>query len=86
MERGFGSGLVDCALFLCRKFAAKLPPQVCHDKLISRKINLSASVHAIWVADQDHEGKPYCNTPCYGALFGPGGFGRGGTESHTYKK
>ncbi|GBL59747.1 hypothetical protein AVEN_154852-1, partial [Araneus ventricosus] len=26
---------------LCRKFAAKLPHQVCHDKL-------AASVHAIW--------------------------------------
>lgn len=34
----------------------------------------------------EHEGKPYCNTPCYGALFGPGGYGRGGTESHVYKK
>ncbi|GIY88223.1 cysteine-rich protein 1 [Caerostris extrusa] len=22
----------------------------------------------------EHEGKPYCNNPCYGALFGPGGF------------
>ncbi|XP_035223892.1 cysteine-rich protein 1-like isoform X2 [Stegodyphus dumicola] len=34
----------------------------------------------------EHEGKPYCNNPCYGALFGPGGFGRGGTESYQYKK
>eukprot|EP00800_Vazella_pourtalesii_P015878 TRINITY_DN4399_c0_g1_i7.p1 TRINITY_DN4399_c0_g1~~TRINITY_DN4399_c0_g1_i7.p1 ORF type:complete len:297 (-),score=60.39 TRINITY_DN4399_c0_g1_i7:729-1619(-) len=25
---------------------------------------------------------PYCDVPCYSALFGPGGFGRGGTESH----
>ncbi|GBN75722.1 hypothetical protein AVEN_8322-1 [Araneus ventricosus] len=33
---------------ICRKFAAKLPLQVCHDKLISRKIKLAASVHAIW--------------------------------------
>ncbi|GBL72078.1 hypothetical protein AVEN_115090-1 [Araneus ventricosus] len=33
-----------------RKFASKLPHQVCHDKLISRKIELAASVHAIWVA------------------------------------
>ncbi|EDO32617.1 predicted protein [Nematostella vectensis] len=31
-----------------------------------------------------HEGKPYCNIPCYSALFGPKGFGHGGTESHTY--
>ncbi|GBN12778.1 hypothetical protein AVEN_192556-1 [Araneus ventricosus] len=44
----FASGLVDYALLLCRKFAAKLPHQVCHDKLISRKIELAASVHAIW--------------------------------------
>ncbi|KAK5642122.1 hypothetical protein RI129_008289 [Pyrocoelia pectoralis] len=21
----------------------------------------------------EHEGKPYCNQPCYSALFGPGG-------------
>ncbi|XP_063226413.1 cysteine-rich protein 1-like isoform X1 [Bacillus rossius redtenbacheri] len=21
----------------------------------------------------EHEGKPYCNQPCYAALFGPGG-------------
>ncbi|XP_069806405.1 cysteine-rich protein 1 isoform X1 [Dendropsophus ebraccatus] len=33
----------------------------------------------------EHEGKPYCNQPCYSALFGPKGFGRGGTESHTFK-
>uniref|UniRef100_I3IX68 Cysteine-rich protein 2 n=1 Tax=Oreochromis niloticus TaxID=8128 RepID=I3IX68_ORENI len=33
----------------------------------------------------EHEGKPYCNKPCYAALFGPKGFGRGGAESHTYK-
>ena len=31
-----------------------------------------------------HDGKPYCNNPCYSALFGPGGFGRGGAESHKY--
>eukprot|EP00049_Salpingoeca_infusionum_P017189 m.352062 g.352062 ORF g.352062 m.352062 type:complete len:95 (+) comp16430_c0_seq1:118-402(+) len=30
----------------------------------------------------EHEGKPYCEKPCYQALFGAGGFGRGGTESH----
>ena len=22
---------------------------------------------------QQHEGEPYCNKPCYAALFGPGG-------------
>ncbi|GBL61090.1 hypothetical protein AVEN_147712-1 [Araneus ventricosus] len=44
----FANGLADYALLLCRKFAAKLPHQVCHDKLISRKIKLAASVHAIW--------------------------------------
>ncbi|XP_033124484.1 cysteine-rich protein 1-like [Anneissia japonica] len=32
----------------------------------------------------EHEGKPYCNMPCYSALFGPKGFGHGGTESHCY--
>ncbi|KAK2843325.1 hypothetical protein Q7C36_011540 [Tachysurus vachellii] len=31
---------------------------------------LSAGSHA------EHEGKPYCNNPCYSALFGPKGFGR----------
>eukprot|EP01147_Barroeca_monosierra_P011053 gene11052-3122_t len=30
----------------------------------------------------EHEGKPYCEKPCYQALFGAKGFGRGGTESH----
>ncbi|XP_020369101.1 cysteine-rich protein 1 [Rhincodon typus] len=32
----------------------------------------------------EHDGQPYCTTPCYGALFGPKGFGRGGTESHKF--
>ncbi|GBM71837.1 hypothetical protein AVEN_159957-1 [Araneus ventricosus] len=41
--------MIDYALLLCREFATKLPHQVCHDKLISRKITLAASVHAIWV-------------------------------------
>ncbi|GBO37022.1 hypothetical protein AVEN_69262-1 [Araneus ventricosus] len=45
----FSSGLVDYALLLCRKFAAKVSHQVSHDKLISRKIKLAASVHVIWV-------------------------------------
>ncbi|XP_023683263.1 cysteine-rich protein 1 [Paramormyrops kingsleyae] len=40
---------------------------------------LSAGMHA------EHDGKPYCTTPCHSALFGPKGFGRGGTESHTFK-
>ncbi|XP_018015280.1 cysteine-rich protein 1 isoform X2 [Hyalella azteca] len=35
-------------------------------------------------AHAEHEGKPYCNTPCYGTLFGPGGYGRGGTQSFKY--
>ncbi|GBN91496.1 hypothetical protein AVEN_205149-1 [Araneus ventricosus] len=82
-------------LLLCRKFAAKLPYQVCRDKLYQEKSNL---LQVCMVSElllcrkfaaklpHQHEGKPYCNTPCYGALFGPGGFGRGGTESHTYKK
>ncbi|EGD72172.1 valve cells defective protein 1 [Salpingoeca rosetta] len=30
----------------------------------------------------EHEGKPYCEKPCYQALFGAQGYGRGGTESH----
>uniref|UniRef100_A0A8C7LA89 LIM zinc-binding domain-containing protein n=4 Tax=Salmoninae TaxID=504568 RepID=A0A8C7LA89_ONCKI len=41
---------------------------------------LSAGSHA------EHDGKPYCNSPCYSALFGPKGFGRGGAESHTFTK
>ncbi|XP_061699807.1 cysteine-rich protein 1 [Syngnathoides biaculeatus] len=32
----------------------------------------------------EHEGEPYCHKPCYSAKFGPGGFGRGGTESYKY--
>ncbi|XP_065911520.1 ras association domain-containing protein 4-like isoform X2 [Dysidea avara] len=32
----------------------------------------------------EHHGKPYCDIPCYQALFGPGGFGRGGVESYKY--
>ncbi|KAM7430327.1 Cysteine-rich protein 1 [Porites harrisoni] len=35
------------------------------------KKTLSAGGHA------EHTGKPYCHNPCYSALFGPGGFGRG---------
>ncbi|XP_059208533.1 cysteine-rich protein 1 [Centropristis striata] len=35
-------------------------------------------------AHAEHGGKPYCHKPCYSALFGPGGFGRGGTESYKY--
>ncbi|CAH1965473.1 unnamed protein product [Acanthoscelides obtectus] len=34
----------------------------------------------------EHEGKPYCHQPCYSAMFGPGGYGRGGAESYVYKK
>ncbi|XP_060573421.1 cysteine-rich protein 1-like [Ruditapes philippinarum] len=32
----------------------------------------------------EHEGKPYCKSSCYPALFGPGGFGKGGTESYRF--
>jgi len=28
----------------------------------------------------EHEGTPYCTKPCYASLFGPEGFGRGGTS------
>lgn len=33
-----------------------------------------------------HEGTPYCHVPCYSSLYGPGGFGHGGAESHDYTK
>ena len=39
---------------------------------------LSSGSHA------ENSGKPYCHRPCYAALFGPKGFGRGGNESHTF--
>uniref|UniRef100_A0A0B8RS21 Cysteine-rich protein n=1 Tax=Philothamnus irregularis TaxID=1899461 RepID=A0A0B8RS21_9SAUR len=42
------------------------------------KKTLNAGGHA------EHDGKPYCNYPCYAALFGPKGFGRGGAESYTF--
>ncbi|GBM04371.1 hypothetical protein AVEN_35561-1 [Araneus ventricosus] len=34
----FASGLVDYAILLCRRFAANLSSQVCHDKIISRNL------------------------------------------------
>ncbi|XP_004205593.1 cysteine-rich protein 1 isoform X1 [Hydra vulgaris] len=34
----------------------------------------------------EHGGVPYCHIPCYSALFGPGGFGHGGAESHNYNE
>ena len=31
----------------------------------------------------EHEGTPYCEKPCYAAVHGPSGYGRGGgVESH----
>ncbi|XP_078263189.1 cysteine-rich protein 1-like [Rhinoraja longicauda] len=36
-------------------------------------------------AISEHNGLPYCTRPCHQALFGPTGFGHGGTESHAYK-
>lgn len=41
---------------------------------------LAAGSHA------EREGKPYCHNPCYSAMFGPKGYGHGGTESHTFDK
>ncbi|GBN65945.1 hypothetical protein AVEN_52345-1 [Araneus ventricosus] len=43
------------ALLLCGKSAAKLPHQVCHDRLISRKITFAASVRAIWDVGREFE-------------------------------
>ncbi|CAI4229500.1 unnamed protein product [Auanema sp. JU1783] len=40
---------------------------------------LSAGSHS------EHDGKPFCNR-CYGAMYGPHGYGHGGTESHTFLK
>ncbi|GBM98241.1 hypothetical protein AVEN_116367-1 [Araneus ventricosus] len=52
----FASELFDYALLLCRKFAAMLPHQVCHDKLISRKIKFAAIVvHAIWECSESED-------------------------------
>ncbi|XP_065844878.1 ras association domain-containing protein 4-like [Oscarella lobularis] len=31
----------------------------------------------------EHKGKPYCDVPCYSALFGPVGYGRGGVTEHA---
>ncbi|CAD5210977.1 unnamed protein product [Bursaphelenchus xylophilus] len=31
----------------------------------------------------EHDNKPYCNR-CYGALYGPRGYGHGGVESHVF--
>ncbi|OQV24761.1 putative Cysteine-rich protein 1 [Hypsibius exemplaris] len=33
----------------------------------------------------EHDGRTYCNIPCYQALFGPGGVGRGPVGSYVYK-
>ncbi|VDL78245.1 unnamed protein product [Nippostrongylus brasiliensis] len=47
----------------------------CHND--SCKKTLTSGGHS------ERDGKPYCNR-CYGALFGPKGYGHGGTESHTF--
>ncbi|GBN55990.1 hypothetical protein AVEN_121817-1 [Araneus ventricosus] len=60
----FASGLVDYALLLSRKIAAKLPHQVCNDKLISRKVKLAASVHAIWELDRFESQIIWGKSPC----------------------
>jgi len=31
----------------------------------------------------EHDGRPYCNR-CYGAIYGPRGYGHGGVESHVF--
>lgn len=41
-------------------------------------------INIIFVFILQHRGIPYCNIPCYSLLFGPGGYGRGGTESYQY--
>ncbi|XP_042093512.1 cysteine-rich protein 3 isoform X6 [Ovis aries] len=33
----------------------------------------------------EHNGRPYCHKPCYGALFGPRGVNIGGVGSYLYK-
>ncbi|GBN52753.1 hypothetical protein AVEN_212094-1 [Araneus ventricosus] len=60
----FASGLVDYALLLCRTFAAKLPHQVCHDKLISKKVTLAANVHAIWMDAEQYLKYGRLSSPC----------------------
>ncbi|CAH8675295.1 unnamed protein product [Schistosoma rodhaini] len=44
----------------------------------SAKKTLTAGSHC------EHDGKPYCQIPCYQALFGPKGYGSV-ASSHVYK-
>ncbi|VEN44163.1 unnamed protein product [Callosobruchus maculatus] len=67
-------------------------------KLAERKFSLGKDWHSACLrcekcnktlapgSHAEHEGKPYCHQPCYSALYGPGGYGRGGAESYVYKK
>ncbi|GBO23993.1 hypothetical protein AVEN_187141-1 [Araneus ventricosus] len=47
-ETCFTRRVVDYAILPFRRIAANLSRQVCHDKIISRKIKLAANVHVIW--------------------------------------
>ena len=57
---------------------------IVYPTLLIDSINYITIVHPVFVVFIQHENKPYCNNPCYSSMFGPGGFGRGGTESHKY--
>lgn len=50
---------------------------------MGNKINVITLMSGI-IYFLQHRGIPYCNIPCYSLLFGPGGYGRGGTESYQY--
>nr|XP_027802468.1 cysteine-rich protein 1 isoform X1 [Marmota flaviventris] len=56
-----------------------------HSKLVRYPVSPCPSAPSVTRRCTSHEGKPYCNHPCYSAMFGPKGFGRGGAESHTFK-
>ncbi|KJE93340.1 hypothetical protein CAOG_04145 [Capsaspora owczarzaki ATCC 30864] len=50
-------------------------------KCVECKKTLTCGAHS------EHDGKPYCTTPCHMKLFGPGGYRGAGTsiDSHKYK-